>query len=75
MRTISLKLPPELDQRLTDLAEQRGVSRSAVVREALEAFAEGTSGSVTSQAADLVGSLKGPRDLSTESKHMQGYGQ
>lgn len=75
MRTISLKLPPELDRRLTRLAEQRGSTRSAVIREALEAFANGTSGSVTSLAGDLVGSLDGPRDLSTSAKYLEGYGR
>ncbi|MGD9857970.1 MAG: ribbon-helix-helix protein, CopG family [Planctomycetaceae bacterium] len=75
MRTISLKLPPELDQRLTELAEQRGMSRSAVLREALETFTNGRTGSVTSLAGNLVGSLEGPRDLSTASDSMQGYGR
>jgi len=75
MRTISLKLPPDLDQRLTDLAAQRGLSRSAILREALESFANGSAYSVTSRAGGLVGSLEGPRDLSTSAGHMRGYGR
>ena len=75
MRTISLKLPSELDQRVTALAEKRGTSRSAIVREALEAYANGHSESVTALAGDLVGSVDGPKDLSTATEHLKGYGQ
>jgi predicted transcriptional regulator len=75
MRTISLKLPEELDQRLTDLAEQRGLSRSAIIREALESFTARSGESVTSRAGELVGSLEGPSDLSANPRHLQGYGR
>jgi metal-responsive CopG/Arc/MetJ family transcriptional regulator len=77
MRAISLKLPEELDQKLTTLARRRKSSRSAVMRQALEAFTEGVSGksSVTAAAGDLVGSLRGPGDLATAAEHMAGYGK
>jgi hypothetical protein len=45
------------------------------LREALEAFARGSHPSVAEVAGDLVGSLKGPRDLSSNSKHLAGYGK
>ena len=75
MRTVTLKLPPDLDQALTDLAERLHLSRSAVIREAIEAFARDRGASVGSLAADLAGTLDGPRDLSTSPEHMDGYGR
>src|SRR5258708_39253686 len=62
MRTVSFKLPPALDARLTAFARRRGMTRSAVVRAAVEALENDEShGSVTKAAIDLVGSLSGPR--------------
>lgn len=75
MRTVSFKLPPELDEALDDLARARGASRSALVREALEQLAKGKRRSVTALAGDLVGSIEGPTDLATNKKHMSGYGK
>ena len=75
MRAISLKLPEDLDRRLTELAERRKTSRSALLREALETFAAQPARSVTSVAGELVGSLDGPPDLSTASRHLAGYGR
>jgi len=75
MRTVSFKLPEDLDDALSELARSRGASRSAVVREAIEALAKGKRRSVTALAGDLVGSVEGPSDLATNSKHMSGYGR
>jgi len=75
MRTVSFKLPEDLDDALSELARSRGASRSAVVREALEALAKGKRRSVTALAGDLVGSVDGPPDLATNRKHMSGYGK
>jgi len=76
MRPISIKLPKNLEALLDELARARGISRSAVVREALQAYASSSAaGSVTSTAGELVGSLEGPRDLSTAAKHMRGFGE
>jgi metal-responsive CopG/Arc/MetJ family transcriptional regulator len=75
MRVVSIKLPEELDEQLTEIARRRNASRSAILREALEAFARGSRRSVTQAAGDLVGSLRGPRDLATSPKHMAGYGE
>ena len=75
MRTISIKVPEALDRALTELAERRNASRSAILREALESFTRGRGTSVAAQAGDLAGSLSGPRDLSTSDKHLSGYGQ
>jgi Arc/MetJ-type ribon-helix-helix transcriptional regulator len=75
MRTVSFKLPEELDDALTELARSRGASRSALVRQAIEALAKGKRRSVTSLAGHLVGSVDGPSDLATNRKHMSGYGR
>ena len=75
MRVVSIKLPEALDQELDEIARRRNASRSAVLREALESFARSTKRSVTAAAGDLVGSLRGPRDLSTHAKHLSGYGE
>jgi predicted transcriptional regulator len=75
MRAISLKLPDSLDRRLTELAEQRKTSRSALLRAALEAYANEPARSVTALAEDLAGSLEGPKDLSSSPRHFEGYGR
>ena len=74
MRIVSVKLPEALDRRLTELARLRKTSRSALLREALGLFAERPVRSVTAAAADLVGSLAGPRDLASSHSHMSDYG-
>jgi Arc/MetJ-type ribon-helix-helix transcriptional regulator len=75
MRTVSFKLPEELDDALNALARERRSSRSALIREALESLAKGKRRSVTALAGDLVGGLDGPSDLATNRKHMSGYGK
>jgi Arc/MetJ-type ribon-helix-helix transcriptional regulator len=75
MRTVSFKLPEDLDDALNELARSRGASRSALVREALEGLAKGKRRSVTALAGDLVGSVDGPTDLATNPKHKAAYGR
>jgi predicted transcriptional regulator len=76
MRTVSVKLPERLDCRLTAIAKRRGTSRSQVLREALEAlFAREPQPTVSELAADLIGSIEGPADLSTNPKYMARYGR
>ncbi len=79
MKAISLKLPPGLNAQLDRAAKQRRQSKSEIVREALEHFLNGdgnaqTPVSALELAAELVGSAEGPSDLSTNPKHMHGYG-
>ena len=75
MRTVSFKLPEQLDDALSDLARRRKSSRSAVVREALQALATDKPRSVTARVDALVEPLDGPADLSTGPKHLAGYGK
>jgi predicted transcriptional regulator len=75
MRTVSFKLPEALDDALSELARRRKSSRSALVREALEVLAAHTQQSVTARVDALVNALDGPADLSTNPKHLRGYGE
>lgn len=74
-RTVSFTLPEQLDDALTDLARRRNSSRSALVREALEALAAEKRRSVTAAVDALVAPLDGPVDLSTNPKHLSGHGK
>lgn len=80
MNTISLKLPDRLLERLEAESRARGTTKSSLVRECLERSLEarpaGQKASCYDLAHDLAGSLKGlPRDLATNPKHMEGFGQ
>ena len=75
MRTVSFKLPVELDTKLSEIARRRHSTRSAVVREALEALEALGPLSVTALAGDLVGSIEGPGDLSTNPAHLADFGK
>ncbi len=76
MRVVSIKLPADLDKELTELARKRRLTRSAVVREALDSYARRPRRSVISAAGGLIGALKGgPVDLATSGRHMAGYGK
>ena len=75
MRTVSFKIPEGLDDALSDLSRKRKSTRSALVRQALEALTTDNRLSVTAAVGQLVGSLNGPTDLSTHRKHMAGYGK
>jgi metal-responsive CopG/Arc/MetJ family transcriptional regulator len=76
MKTISLKLPSSLSARLDRAAKKRGQSKSEVVRTALEEFLNGERPmSALELAGDIVGCGKGPGDLSTNPKYMEGFGE
>jgi len=78
MSTVSLKMPDDLATRLAAAARQRGVTRSALVRDALESYLRRVGvrdGSAADLAKDLIGTVEGPRDLSTHPKHMKGFGR
>jgi predicted transcriptional regulator len=78
MKMLSLKLPDAMAIRLTAAARKRSQSKSAVVRAILdERLTEDESaaeGSCLELAADLAGCVAGPRNLSTDERHMRGYG-
>jgi hypothetical protein len=79
MKTMSLKLPESLNEKLATIAAKRGTNKSTVVREALETYLRNEGGirprSYLAQAKDLVGCVRGPADLSFHKKHMKGFGR
>ena len=78
MSTVSLKMPEELATRLAAAARRRGVTRSALMRDALESYLRRVGagkGSAADAARDLIGLVEGPRDLSSHTRHMKGFGR
>jgi hypothetical protein len=73
MKTISLKVPEDLDLKLTAIAQKRRESKSAIIRAALEHLVKSsestTPNSCLDLARDLIGSVEGPADLSYNNKH------
>ncbi|HRP08667.1 MAG TPA: ribbon-helix-helix protein, CopG family [Gemmatimonadales bacterium] len=75
MKTISLKVPSELEVLLDRMAEELLLSRSAVVREALVAYSATRGASVTSRADAVVSPVEGPSDLSTNPRYLDDFGK
>jgi len=80
MQTISLKLPDDLLAQLEREAKVRGVTKSLLVRQSLEAALRRESpaakGSCYERASDLAGTVKGlPRDIADNPAYMEGFGQ
>ena len=79
MTTISLKGPDTLDSRLSEEAQRRRTSKSAVIRECVEkmllAPRKDRAASCLDLAGDLAGCLKGPRDIATNSKYLDDFGE
>ena len=79
MRTVSLKIPDALDDRLEAAARKRGVSKSELLRKAVARLlpdgepADGSS--FLEKAGKLVGCVGGPPDLSFNPRHLRGYGE
>ena len=79
MVTVTCKLPASLAAQLSALAREQHCSKSAVLREALEARLHAKRGPKAVMALDLVkhlrGSVKGDiPDLATNPEHMRGFG-
>lgn len=76
MDALSFKLPPVLRRRLAEEARRRRVSQSTILRESLEAAlmeqprARGEL-SCADLAGDLIGSMRGPRDASTNKRYLE----
>jgi hypothetical protein len=78
MKTISLKVPDDIDVKLETRAKRSGKTKSEITREALARFldAQGASGaSCLDLVRDLVGTAKGSGDLASNQKYMRGYGR
>jgi predicted transcriptional regulator len=79
MNTLTLKIPDVIKEKLKTYSRRKGVSRSEIVRKALNEYFEKDDfkdeGSFYDLAKDLAGSVKESSDLSTNKKHFAGYGQ
>jgi predicted DNA-binding protein len=78
MRTISLKVPDEIDEKLEARARGLGKTKSEITREALERLFDDASAAKVSAldlVRDLVGTARGPGDLASNKKHLRGYGR
>ena len=81
MNTLTIKLPSQLDSEIAAASAQEHISKSALVRRALESYLAQRKASVEpfvsalDKAGDLVGCLHGgPHDLSSNRAHMAGFG-
>ena len=76
---ISVKMPEPLAAEVAAVAHRRGVSKSALIRKAIETFLSGDGAmrprSPLDLVADLVGNCEGPADLSTNKEYMEGFGR
>ena len=79
MNTVSLKMPDPLAAELAATARRKGMSRSALIREALTAYlgrlATECPGSALTRVADLEGIICGPEDLSENQDHLEEFGR
>jgi hypothetical protein len=76
MKTVTVKLPEPLAAWLSRRARELGRPKSELVRDALERTREGKDGaSCHDLLADICGSADGPKDLSTNPRHMAGFGE
>jgi len=84
-RKVTLELEESIDRGLSRLARERGRSEAEVVREAVErlvreneaagAPAPGEDALTVAKRLGVVGRIKGaPADLSTDARHMEGFG-
>jgi len=81
MNTLTVKIPPSLDAALLEASQRQHMSKSELVRRAVEAYLgprqPGASFvSALEQAGDLVGCFSGgPADLSSNPRYMDDFGK
>ena len=81
MSTLTIKIPPQLEQEILLASAREHLSKSELVRRALVAYVRQrqTGAPVVSaldQAGDLVGCFSGaPSDLSSNPRHLDGFGR
>ena len=79
VKVMTIKLPEDLDHKLARAAARAGVSKSALVRDALVAYlgephGEARGPSVFDLVAHAIGSTVGPGLAATDPERMKGYG-
>lgn len=76
MKALTVKLPTPLAAWLSRRAKELGRPQSELVREALERVRTGNDmASCHDLMADVCGTLRGPKDLSTNPKYLAGFGE
>ena len=81
MSTLTIKIPPQLEQEIVLASEREHLSKSELVRRALVAYisqrnAASPTMSALEQAGDLVGCFSGgPSDLSSNPRHLDDFGR
>ena len=81
MNTLTIKIPPQLEQELALASKREHLSKSELVRRALVAYVSRRNAampltSALDQAGDLVGCfVGGPNDLSSNPRHMDDFGR
>jgi hypothetical protein len=79
MVTITMKLPESLAARLELEARRRNTTKSELMRQCLELALSSSpsreSPSFHEMAQDKCGVMRGPRDLATHEKHLEGFGE
>ncbi|MFQ5570371.1 MAG: hypothetical protein ACE5G0_11890 [Rhodothermales bacterium] len=75
-----MKLTPEQKKKIKRLAERDGISAKRAVLNAVdlaleEPYPKAQPGSFREGMEEFVGSIEGPADLSTNPKHMEGFGR
>jgi hypothetical protein len=80
MGTVCVKLPEVLEMKLRRIAERRKTTKATILRAALSEYPEDSLGEIGPSCHDLAKHLSGclsggPRDLSWNKKHLQGYGK
>ena len=79
MKAISIKLPDPLFHDLAQRAKTSAASQSDIIRTALAAYLQGDVKAPLASCADRAqrwtGIMQGPADLSTNPKHLDGFGE
>lgn len=81
MSTLTIKIPPQLEQEIVLASEREHLSKSELVRRALVAYLSKRNAAVPAmsaleQAGDLVGCFSGgPSDLSSNPRHLDDFGR
>lgn len=80
MKTLSLKIPEQLDRRIAHEVARRHIPKSVLVREALDKYLAGAAPAgkrprFLDLAGDLIGRYSGPGDVSTNPKYLKDFGK
>jgi Arc/MetJ-type ribon-helix-helix transcriptional regulator len=76
MKTVTVRLPEPLAVWLSQRARELGWSKSDLVRDALERARNRRDGASRHDVlANMCGTVRGPRNLSTNRRHFAGFGK